>query len=258
VQFEYVHAAPGGPLWLSATVSVVGPGLDGRTRFSYVAEDITERKRGEIQLQQYAETQATLLSEVNHRVKNNLAVVIGMLHKEEDFAKSKGETSAFPLLHELEGRIKGLLTVHNMFSATHWQPVLLSQLCEKTISGILKSNASDVKLKVSASEVLVDSNQAHHLSMVINELATNSLKYATSEPAQTCIDVDIAEEAGEVILTVRDNGSGYPDNIINGKHAGTGVGFDLITGIVGKSLQGTISFNNDNGAVVQIRFDKDE
>ena len=47
VRFEYVHDAPDGPLVLSATVSVIGPGQHGRTRFCYVAENITERKRAE-------------------------------------------------------------------------------------------------------------------------------------------------------------------------------------------------------------------
>jgi PAS domain S-box-containing protein len=45
VQFDYVHTSPEGPLWLSATVSFIGPGQSGRSRFSFVAEDITERKR---------------------------------------------------------------------------------------------------------------------------------------------------------------------------------------------------------------------
>lgn len=47
VKFEYVHHTPDGPLWLSATVSVIGLSQNGRTRFSYVAEDITERKHSE-------------------------------------------------------------------------------------------------------------------------------------------------------------------------------------------------------------------
>ena len=47
VRFEYVHPTPGGPLWLSATVSIIGLGYNRRPRFSYVAEDITERKRAE-------------------------------------------------------------------------------------------------------------------------------------------------------------------------------------------------------------------
>ncbi|MCJ7774910.1 MAG: PAS domain S-box protein [Desulfobulbaceae bacterium] len=219
-------------------------------------QDITERKNTEIKLKEYADTQAALLREVNHRVKNNLAVIIGMLHKEEDVAKSKRQTSFLPLLHDLEGRIKGLLTVHSMFSATNWQPLLLGQLCQRIISGIMKPYGPDISLNISASETLVDSDQAHHLSMVINELATNSLKYTLSEPVRICIDVDIKEDAGKIFLTFRDNGPGYPDNIISGEYAETSIGFNLISGIVKKSLRGDISFRNENGAVAEIIFDK--
>jgi PAS domain S-box-containing protein len=47
VRFEYIHPTPDGQLWLSATVSIIGTGYNGRPRFSYVAEDITERQRAE-------------------------------------------------------------------------------------------------------------------------------------------------------------------------------------------------------------------
>jgi PAS domain S-box-containing protein len=50
VRFEYLHNSPDGSQWLSATVSTIGPGLQGRTRFSYVAEDITEQKQAEAAL----------------------------------------------------------------------------------------------------------------------------------------------------------------------------------------------------------------
>jgi PAS domain S-box-containing protein len=231
----------GKPLWLEGVIV-----------------DITARKRAEMQLQEYADTQTVLLREVNHRVKNNLAVIVGMLHKEEDLAESKGQTSFLPLLHDLEGRIMGLLAVHRMFSASNWQPLLLSQLCEQIISGVLKPYAHDIKLNISAVEVLVDSNQAHHLSMVINELATNSLKYAIGASTQTIIAVDIGEEDGQVLLTFRDNGPGYSENVLRGEYARTSIGFNLVNGIVKKSLRGTIALRNDNGAVAEIRFDRTE
>jgi PAS domain S-box-containing protein len=229
----------GNPLWLEGVIV-----------------DVTDRKWAEMQLQEYADTQTVLLREVNHRVKNNLAVIVGMLHKEEDLAASKGLASFLPLLHDLEGRIRGLLAVHRMFSASNWQPLLLSQLCEQIISGVLKPYANDIKLKVAASQVLVDSNQAHHLGMVINELATNSLKYAVSASVQTIIDVDITEEAGMVLLTFRDNGPGYSEEVRRGEYAGTSIGFDLVNGIVKKSLRGAIALKNDHGAVAEIRFAK--
>jgi PAS domain S-box-containing protein len=219
-------------------------------------EDITEQKQAEIIMQEYADRQKVLLSEVNHRVKNNLAVIIGMLHKEEDLAKRKKQTSIFPLLHDLEGRLKGLLTVHSMLASSNWQPLLLSGLCKRIVSGIMEPHAADISIQISDSETVVESDQAHHLSLVINELATNSLKYALSEPIPTRINVDIQEKAGRIFLTFQDNGPGYPDNIINGKYAGTSLGFDLINGIVKKSLNGAISFRNKNGATTEISFDK--
>ena len=219
-------------------------------------EDITEQKQAEIIMQEYADRQKVLLSEVNHRVKNNLAVIIGMLHKEEDLAKQKRQTSFLPLLHDLEGRLKGLLTVHSMLASTNWQPLILSELCKRIVSGIMKPYSADISINIPDSQAMVESDQAHHLSMVINELATNSLKYALSEPVRTRINVDIKEKAGRIFLTFRDNGPGYPDSIINSESAGTSLGFDLINGIVKKSLNGAISFRNKNGAVAEISFDK--
>ena len=125
MRFEYVHPAAGGPLWLSAIVAIIGPGYNGRHRFSYVAEDITERKQVEDKLQTFADTQTVLLQEVNHRVKNNLAAIISMLHKEEDLAKSKGLTDVLPLLNDLTRRIEGLFTVHTMFSVFKLAAVIL-------------------------------------------------------------------------------------------------------------------------------------
>jgi PAS domain S-box-containing protein len=65
VQFEYVHHASDGPLWLSATVSVIGPGHNGRTRFSYVAENITERKRAEEELRRAKAYSEKLIESAN-------------------------------------------------------------------------------------------------------------------------------------------------------------------------------------------------
>jgi PAS domain S-box-containing protein len=256
VRFEYIHPAPGGSLWLSATVTVIGTGYDGRPRFSYVAEDITERKRVEDKLQTFADTQTVLLQEVNHRVKNNLTSIISMLHKEEDQATSKGLTDHLPLLNDLTRRIEGLLTVHTMFSVSNWQPLLLSHLCEQIVIGVLKTHKKAVKLNISPSAVRVDSNQAHHLTLVINELATNSVKYGFTETFCPRIDIDITEINNKISLIFRDNGVGFPENIIRGEYGETGIGFDIINGIVKKSLGGAISRKNEGGAVSRITFDR--
>jgi PAS domain S-box-containing protein len=218
--------------------------------------DVTKRTSDEHRLRKYSETQRTLLQEVNHRVKNNLMVIISMLHKEEDRVKHSGQTAYLPFLEELHGRIDGLLTVHSMLSSVDWQPLKLDALCEQIVRGVLRSSDKEVVLSVSPSDLMVDSNQSHNLTLVLNELATNSLKYAVSVAAHPCMEINISERDGKACIIFRDNGPGFPEAILSGNLQGTGIGFDLVTGIVRKSIRGTMSFWNDNGAVSEICFEK--
>jgi PAS domain S-box-containing protein len=218
--------------------------------------DVTKRTLDENRLREYAETQRTLLQEVNHRVKNNLMVIISMLHKEEDHARHSGQASYLPFLEELHRRIDSLLTVHSMLSSANWQPLKLDVLCEQIVKGVLKASDRDVVLSVSPSSLMINSNQSHNLALVLSELATNSLKYAVSGTSLHLIDINISEAEGKIFIIFRDNGPGFPETVISGNIQGTGIGFDLVIGIVRKNMRGTMSFWNDNGAISEICFEK--
>ncbi len=222
--------------------------------------DITDRKQAEAKLQQYADDQAVLLSEVNHRVKNNLSSIISMLHMEEDRAKSKNRSRYLLFLRDLDARIQGLSTVHSMLSESKWRPLELSLLCEQIIGEIVKGVpfSKSIDLNISGSSVLINSNQAHHLALVINELATNSMKYALYGRKATCILVGVEHDKSEVSICFRDDGPGYPDEIVNGDYSKTSIGFELICGIVTQSLNGKVLFHNDNGAVTKILFENEQ
>ncbi len=220
--------------------------------------DITDRKNAEAELLQYGHTQAVLLQEVNHRVKNNLAVLISMLRKEYDKADQRGLKEYLPILNDLISRLLGLSTVHSMLSASNWQPVLLSQLCRIMIVEGLKAQRKEILYDITPSEVKVESSQAHHLAMILNELITNSIKYAVVEQRELFISISIEGMGQEVVLTYRDNGPGYSDEAINDNLQSAGIGFDLICGITNKSLAGSVSFRNENGAVAEVKFQKYE
>ena len=219
-------------------------------------QDITERRQAEAELRQYAETQAVLLREVNHRVKNNLSAIISMLQKEQDQANAKGLTSYLPALHDLTGRVQGLSTVHRLLSASEWRPLNLGRLCEEVILGAIHGLplAEVVQVDVSPTPVEVDSTQAHHLTMVINELATNTLKHALAGRASAEIRVTVERDGETVRICFRNDGPGYPAEMVEGDFSRASVGFDLIRGIVRKSLRGTVALANDNGAVTIISF----
>jgi PAS domain S-box-containing protein len=224
----------------------------------HISRDITERRRAEEELKEYAETQKVLLREVNHRVKNNLSAIISMLHIEEDRAAAEG-LQALPVLRDLEGRIMGLSTVHDLLSASAWRPLLLSQLCDEVVRGALTSVplSKKIELSITPSSEKLNSRQAHHLTLVLNELATNSAKQALKDRDSARIDIGIEGKDGDVLLRFRDDGPGYPEELLKGDFSRTGVGFDLINGIVRKNLRGRLELENDNGAVTTIAFRKD-
>jgi len=218
--------------------------------------DITELKRSEATLKRYADTQAVLLREVNHRVKNNLSAIIGMLLKERDRTDAEGVSTYLDVLGDLIARIEGLSTVHSMLSASGWSPLNLTELCERIILTALQSHYKNktVSVVVNDSDITVSSNQAHHLTLVINELTTNVIKHALSEGETGQISVNILRDDKTVRIVFRDDGPGYPEEIVAGDLSSANIGFDLILGIVNESLRGKVLFENDNGATTTIVF----
>jgi len=204
------------------------------------------------------ETKATLLREVNHRVKNNLSAIIGMLYAEKKFARSKDQDAYNFITKKLVDRLHGLSTTHSLLSASEWAPLSLSELAAQVIHRALQTLPGDkqVSVEVAPSTSHVASEQAHHLALVINELAINTIKHTLKERDAAHITVRITPEDGAVGFEYRDDGPGYPEDVLRfERHR---VGFDLIRNIVRKGLRGKLSLHNDEGAVTVIRFKSSE
>jgi len=242
--------------WMLATVD---PVLDDQGRTAgclHVMKDITQRKRAEEELKQYAESQQELLKEVNHRVMNNLTAIIGILGKERGRVKAENGHGVMPILDDATARIESLATAHRMLAASRWRPLLLCDLCRELIRAAIQgmSPQKEVKLEIAPSRVQVDSEQAHHLALVINELATNASKHAPAGRQELRIRVEIGEDQGKVRVVFRDDGPGFPEEVLAGSSDRAGIGLDLVQGIVRRSLRGMIQLKNEGGAVVTITF----
>jgi two-component sensor histidine kinase len=208
------------------------------------------------QTQQDAETKAILLEEVNHRVKNNLAAIAGMLYVEKRHAKKTGEQRTYQgLVEDLVNRIEGLATVHRLLSASQWSPLPLKQLTEQVIQSALQTLPPDKWVNtnvLSPGLIQVTPRQANNLAMVINELATNVVKYGLLERQTVQITVRMALEDKTVLFEFRDNGPGFPEEVLRSKRQN--VGLYLVQNIVSGDMRGEIKLDNDQGAVVAIQF----
>jgi len=221
-----------------------------------IGEDITDRKKSAEKLDKYARTQEVLLREVNHRVKNNLYALMGMLYKEKDVFERKCEKNQSDFIDDIISRINSLSTVHSLLSASKWEPLNLPDLCYDLVERIVESISvkRSVSIEITPGDITVNSTQAHNLALVINEIITNSIKYAQSAKEKLLITIEIKSDRKNIYLMIKDNGIGFSQSFLDSNFKNTGIGFELIFGIVKESLGGTVSVKNDNGAVFNIVF----
>ncbi|MDY7079140.1 MAG: PAS domain S-box protein [Chloroflexota bacterium] len=219
-----------------------------------VAATAIENARLYEQARRDAETKSMLLREVNHRVKNNLTAIAGLLYAERRHADAESYAIYQSIIRELVNRVQGLATVHSLLSASGWTPLSLSKLTTQVIRSALQMLPRDkhVTVDVTPSSVRVTSDQAHDLALVINELATNTVKHALQERGTGHITVCIETKDDTVQFQFQDDGPGYPEQVLLLERYS--VGFDLIQNVVRQSLRGELSLHNDRGAVAVVRF----
>jgi len=153
----------------------------------------------------------------------------------------------------LINRIQGLATVHSMLSESGWNPLSLSELLRQILENSIADlpSSSPAEISVTDSPVKVDSNMAHALALIFNELVRNSMKHA-EEGKELRVSVSISSKGNSVSITYSDNGPGYPEDVLEMKRIG--LGLSLVKNIVSKNLHGQLHLHSDGGAVAQIEF----
>jgi GAF domain-containing protein/HAMP domain-containing protein len=212
------------------------------------------------QAREDAETKSVLLREVNHRVKNNLSAIIGILYAERRHADLKDQAVYQAIMQDLINRVQGLATAHSLLSRAHWGAVSLSKMTLQVINSSLRALPSHKRMHVSVapSDIMVLPDQASSLALIINELATNSIKYALKDRDAGRINVTISATDSQVTLVFRDDGPGFPPDVLQTIQPRHNVGFHLVQNLVRRSLKGNLSLQNQQngqtGATIAIDF----
>jgi PAS domain S-box-containing protein len=234
--------------------------------------DVTEKKNadGELRLNEakfraLAVEKTRLLSEVNHRVGNNLTLINGIISLE---LQDLPEDGAADVLRDIQNRIQSMAMIHNLLSRTEWRPVSPGELAGLVVEGALSGSAirDGIRVRVAAQEdaVPLNSKEATKLALIFNELTTNSVKYAFRGRERGAIDVRIrtGAELGKpkpsgdggkgIRIEFRDDGPGWPADVLGGKR--DGIGLRLLDLMVRDDLDGELALRNDSGAVVEMTF----
>lgn len=187
----------------------------------------------------------TLLKEVHHRVKNNLQIIISLLRLQSDQIEE-------PLLQEIigesENRVKAISNVHEMlYQNENLENITIQPYFEELCKDIQTSYGvkNNVKLIIDAAPSL-SMDKAIYCGLIINELVTNSFKYAFKDGIGQ-INISLVKDEG-FILTVSDDGIGIDAS------KKENLGMVLIKTLVKKQLKGTLLIDTDNGTKYTIKF----
>lgn len=214
-----------------------------------------ENSRMYRQVQRDAEAKTILLKEVNHRVNNNLAAIIGLVSIEQNRVNVSTHAEYQQVMKSLTGKIRGLAAAHHLLSSNEWADLSLEELVRQVTSSALRSLPTGKNILfevISPSPVYIPSSAANNVALVINELVTNAIKYAWPERTSGRLTVRIEQQDTTITIHFADDGVGYPPAVLNLKRHN--LGWELMQTIIKRGLNGKINLHNEPGAVAIIQF----
>lgn len=239
---------------------------------SYVAEnangltmafisDITSRRQASqeredliARLEAALAEKTVLLKEVHHRVKNNLAVIAGLLGMQAD---SLQDPRAQTALIENQQRVLSMALIHEYLYATeHLDRVNFGQYVQQLAHELTTTYAIEsglVNVQVDAEEIDLPVHRAIPCSLILNELLSNALKYAFPNGRSGTIHIEFSRlETGELSLLCRDDGVGIPEGF-DWQNADS-LGLRIVR-ILTKQIDGTLTLNREGeGTRFELRF----
>ncbi len=192
------------------------------------------------------------LKEIHHRLKNNLNLITGLIDLELMRIK---DSSFSKVLVDIQKRIQSVATLHRHLYEGKWGDRIwlksyINELIEDIIEGLAESETS-VDYQVTGDQLQFPHQRAIYMGLMVNELLTNTLKYAFPDKKNGKIVIDISRNNQYGTMHYYDNGLGLPEDF--NIDQGGSLGMAIIQNSVAQ-LEGSIEFYNDNGVNFRISF----
>jgi PAS domain S-box-containing protein len=235
------------------------PRFRGKEQFSgFIGSciDINDRKIFEEQLNNSLKEKEVLLKEVHHRVKNNLQIVSSLLSLQSVHIKDE---KMIDLLVESQNRIKSMSLIHEkLYQSKSLSKIEFDTYITELANNLLHSyltEHNEIKLNIDVKNVEFDVDTGVNLGLIINELVSNSLKYAFPEKfrGEKVINISLSydknREKNQLIIS--DTGIGVPESF--SIQEAESLGLQLVESLV-EQISGSINYYVDKGTIFEIIF----
>jgi PAS domain S-box-containing protein len=252
-------------------ISVATWSSQGEDYFTAIIQDVTDYKKAEEQLKESLNEKDILLKEIHHRVKNNLMVISSLLSLQSRYIKDKDTLNIF---RESQSRARSMALIHEkLYNSNDLKQINFGEYIKTLTADLFYTYVTDpdlIKLNLDVDDVMLDINTVVPLGLIVNELVSNSMKHAFpvlylkqladniaagQNEMMNEINVNFKPEGDHFVLTVKDNGVGFPEEL-DFKNTDS-LGLRLVNSLTGQ-IQGNIHLRLDNGTEFKITFKENE
>ncbi|MBW4637740.1 MAG: PAS domain S-box protein [Gloeocapsa sp. UFS-A4-WI-NPMV-4B04] len=251
---EFRLLCPDGSIrWLMAKGQCFYDEAGNTVRMVGITMDITASKQAAEQIKASLVEKEVLLKEVHPRVKNNLQIISSLLNLQSDYVKNY---QTLEILKVCQNRIDSIALIHEqLYQSQDLAQIDFAEYIENLATNLLTSYERDsdaIALKLNIDDIKLNIDTAIPCGLIINELISNSLKYAfiPGNSGEISISFHVKPD-NHLQLNISDNGIGLPPDLdINNTDS---LGLQLVTALTSQ-LGGTIEINRDIGTQFIIQF----
>jgi len=243
----------GSDLWTLISTTPLFDECDNYLGALAMVSDISDRLKAEEKIQTSLKEKEVLLKEIHHRVKNNLYVISNLLDLQSDTVDDERIHSLFA---DSQNRIQTMALIHEqLYQSDNLAKINLADYINNLVNNLLSSLDTSfclIETTVNAEPVYLDLETAIPCGLLINELVTNSFKYAFKDSLQGEIKIELHSiEDHRYQLIISDNGVGIPENI--DWQDSPSLGLRLVN-ILAEQLEATIELDRSNGTCFTLTF----
>lgn len=219
-----------------------------------VTENITEEVKTKKLIEDNLEEKNVLLQEIHHRVKNNLAVVSGLLELQSYNIEDEATKL---ILRKSTNRILSIAKVHEMlYESKNFTRIPFKRYIDELTQVIIDSlniDSTDIDIKTDIAIRHININHGVPLGIIFNELITNSIKYGFNGEKEKVIEISVHKDTDFYNVVYSDNGVGIEDFETATSKS---LGFTLIQSLLSQ-IDAEYQYNTDNKFELSFRFSTD-
>jgi two-component sensor histidine kinase len=213
---------------------------------------LKQQQESQVIIAQSLKEKETLLAEIQHRVKNNLAVITGLLNLQTEKAPCEISKN---LMIDSRNRVMSIAMVHErLYKKENLSKINLKIYLSELIQEIVKSfpaQLNEIEILEELEQIELELTRAVPIGLIINEAVTNSLKHAfNGDIDKPIIKIKMQIIYDKVHISFADNGIGYSDIT---KRKDNALGLSLIESLADQ-IDADITFRTENGASLHLSF----